>query len=122
MGSEGASGDDRSARRKKTKEVLLKEALKKKVKAAGDAGEDEREESAWGDAFSRAEGKKVFDDPKKLAKAIKREKRQKSKKSERWKDIEQEQEAKKDEKQKKRTKNLKERTAKKIARKIARRK
>ena len=60
----GEGEKDGSAQRKKTKQALLKQALKKKEMAAGDANND----AAWGDAFDRAEGKKVFDDPKKLAK------------------------------------------------------
>ncbi|QDZ17838.1 hypothetical protein HOP50_01g03450 [Chloropicon primus] len=117
QGGKEPSGAERS-QRKKTKQALLKAALKKKEKAAEDKGN----EAAWGDAFDRAEGKKVFNDPKKLQKAIKREKKQKEKKSEKWKTIEEDQKAKRDEKQKKRTTNLKERTAKKIQRKINRKK
>ena len=63
-GSKAERGSSTQQQRKKTKQTLLKEALKKKERAAQDSGSN----IAWGDAFDRAEGKKVFDDPKKLAK------------------------------------------------------
>jgi len=74
----GTSAEDATqAKRKKTKQALLKDALKKKELAEGDkAGGNQ---VAWEKAFDRADGKKVFDDPKKLQKAIKREKKQKEK-------------------------------------------
>ena len=62
-GSKAERGSSTQQQRKKTKQALLKEALKKKERAAQDSGSN----IAWGDAFDRAEGKKVFDDPKKLA-------------------------------------------------------
>ena len=61
---EKAGSDEAKVQRKKTKQVLLKEAIKKKARAAEDGGN----EVAWEDAFNRADGKKVFDDPKKLSK------------------------------------------------------
>ncbi len=116
----GTSAEDASQakQRKKTKQVLLKEALKKKELAEGDA--EGGSQVAWDKAFDRADGKKVFDDPKKLQKAIKREQKQKQKKTAKWKEIEAEQKQKQDEKQKKRRTNLADRTKAKIARKINR--
>ena len=103
-------------KRKQTKQALLKKALRLKEKEAGGQEDDD---VAWESAFKRAEGGKVLDDPKRLAKAIKRERKSKEKKAARWKEIEENNRTKREEKQKKRTDNLKERTKQKLERRIA---
>ena len=116
QGARDGEGSAGVPKRKQTKQALLKKALRLKEKEAGGQEDDD---VAWESAFKRAEGGKVLDDPKRLAKAIKRERKSKEKKAARWKEIEENNRTKREEKQKKRTDNLKERTKQKLERRIA---
>lgn len=63
---QGGPDSSTKGRKKKSKEVLLKEALKKREIASSKT--EEASEQTWDDAFKRAQGEKVFDDPRRIAK------------------------------------------------------
>lgn len=124
----GSATDRRKAKHKLSKAELLQEAEKRQAQqstrgADGGAGGDGEEQEAWGAALKRAQGEKVFDDPKLLRKSMKKDKKLKEKRSKAWNERLGKQKEGQEAKQAKRRTNLQRRVdAKKEAKKAKREK
>jgi hypothetical protein len=118
------SGDRRKGKHKLSKTELLQEAEKRQAQqGAGGGSAEGQEQEAWGAALKRAQGEKVFDDPKLLRKSLKKEAKMKQKKSKVWNERLEKQKEGQEAKQNKRRTNLQRRVdAKKEAKKVKREK
>ena len=114
------------------KRALLEKAQRaaedRKTAASGDAGSEATAKAAravaranWEAALARASGEKVLDDPRLLAKSLKREAKEKAKRSAAWAERKKVADGSSTERQARREANLASRTADKMARKKARR-
>ncbi|KAH7618408.1 hypothetical protein NADE_000601 [Nannochloris sp. 'desiccata'] len=127
FGNGASNSDRRKGKHKLSKAELLQEAEKRQAQqgaggGGGARGEGEEQE-AWGAALKRAQGEKVFDDPKLLRKSMKKEAKMKQKKSKVWNERLEKQKEGQEAKQAKRRTNLQRRVdAKKEAKKAKREK
>lgn len=85
----GATEDDRllskkNKKKRKSKEELLAEAETNKASLEADTTGQKAEKVAWSAALARAQGEKVFDDPRLLRKSIKKDQKIKKKKAQAW--------------------------------------
>jgi Surfeit locus protein 6/60S ribosome biogenesis protein Rrp14 len=125
FGNGAHSSDRRKGKHKMSKAELLQEAEKRQAggAGAGASGGDGEEQEAWGAALKRAQGEKVFDDPKLLRKSMKKDAKMKQKKSKVWNERLEKQKEGQEAKQAKRRTNLQRRVdAKKEAKKAKREK
>jgi hypothetical protein len=118
------SRDRKKGKHKLSKAELLQEAEKRQAQqGSGGAGAEGEEQEAWGAALKRAQGEKVFDDPKLLRKSMKKEAKLKQKKSKVWNERLEKQKEGQEAKQAKRRTNLQRRVdAKKEMKKVKREK
>jgi len=123
FGNGASSSDRRKGKHKLSKAELLQEAEQRQTQQGASAGDAGEEQEAWGAALKRAQGEKVFDDPKLLRKSMKKEAKMKEKKSKVWNERLEKQKEGQEAKQAKRRTNLQRRVdAKKEAKKAKREK
>ncbi|XP_074595247.1 uncharacterized protein LOC141850508 [Brevipalpus obovatus] len=77
-----------------------------------------KEEELWNKALARCRGEKIRDDPKKIARTLKREQKTKIRHSKKWKERKQHVEDKMERRQKRRQKNIKAKSEQKKKKKM----